>query len=76
MTDEFQDLTAIVTGGSSGINLATARLLAARGADVAVVDLNVAELGDDLFGVNADVTDDAQIRAGSRKRCPTSAPSK
>jgi 2-keto-3-deoxy-L-fuconate dehydrogenase len=54
MTDEFEDLAAIVTGGASGIGLATARLLAARGA---VLDLNVARLDGDLFGVNADVTD-------------------
>ena len=35
---EFDGLTALVTGGASGIGLATARLLAARGARVAIVD--------------------------------------
>ncbi|MET1073731.1 MAG: SDR family NAD(P)-dependent oxidoreductase, partial [Umezawaea sp.] len=34
MTD-FEGLVAVVTGGASGIGLATARLLASRGARVA-----------------------------------------
>ncbi len=38
MTD-FRGLRALVTGGASGIGLATARLLAERGAAVAVLDL-------------------------------------
>jgi NAD(P)-dependent dehydrogenase (short-subunit alcohol dehydrogenase family) len=37
---EFADLAAVVTGGASGIGLATARLLAARGARVAALDRN------------------------------------
>ena len=37
-TAEFAGLAALVTGGASGIGLATARLLAARGARVAAVD--------------------------------------
>jgi NAD(P)-dependent dehydrogenase (short-subunit alcohol dehydrogenase family) len=35
---EFDGLAALVTGGASGIGLATARLLAARGARVAILD--------------------------------------
>lgn len=35
---DFADLTAFVTGAASGIGAATARMLAARGARVAVVD--------------------------------------
>ena len=66
---EFAGLTALVTGGASGIGLATARLLAARGARVAVLDR--VEAGQDLDGppgpaiypVLADVTDDAAVRA-------------
>ena len=38
-SSEFAGLAALVTGGASGIGLATARLLAARGARVAVLDL-------------------------------------
>jgi 2-keto-3-deoxy-L-fuconate dehydrogenase len=62
---EFAGLTALVTGGASGIGLATARLLAARGARVAVLDRAKAEPGpdEDLYPVVADVTDDAAIRA-------------
>jgi 2-keto-3-deoxy-L-fuconate dehydrogenase len=38
---EFDGLTALVTGGASGIGLATARLLAARGARVAILDRTI-----------------------------------
>ena len=71
---EFAGLAAVVTGGASGIGLATARLLAARGARVAVLDRDadalaglrraggagVAGLG--LRGFVADVTDDGAVR--------------
>ncbi len=39
---EFSGLTAVVTGGGSGIGLATARLLAQCGADAAVTADEVA----------------------------------
>jgi NAD(P)-dependent dehydrogenase (short-subunit alcohol dehydrogenase family) len=56
---ELSGLAAVVTGGGSGIGLATARLLAARGAKVAVLDLRP---GDEFTGLSADVTDDASVR--------------
>src|ERR1700756_2619625 len=60
---ELSGLRAVVTGGGSGIGLATARLLAARGAAVAVLDLKPAEeLADEFVGLTADVTDDASVR--------------
>jgi 2-keto-3-deoxy-L-fuconate dehydrogenase len=59
MAGELDGLSAVVTGGGSGIGLATARLLAARGARVAVLDLHP---GDEFAGLRADVTDDASVR--------------
>jgi 2-keto-3-deoxy-L-fuconate dehydrogenase len=61
---DFDGLAAVVTGGASGIGLATARFLAARGARVACLDLRVDGLEEPLHGVVADVTDDAAVRAG------------
>jgi NAD(P)-dependent dehydrogenase (short-subunit alcohol dehydrogenase family) len=57
---ELSGLAAVVTGGGSGIGLATARLLAERGARVAVLDVKP---GDEFPGFTADVTDDAAVRA-------------
>ena len=62
---EFTGLAALVTGGASGIGLATARLLSARGARVAVLDRDQpsGDSGDGLYPVLADVTDDTAVRA-------------
>ena len=55
-------IRALVTGGASGIGLATAQRFLADGAIVAVLDL--AERGPEgMTYVRADVTDDAQVRA-------------
>jgi NAD(P)-dependent dehydrogenase (short-subunit alcohol dehydrogenase family) len=59
---EFDGIRAIVTGGASGIGLAAATLLAARGAAVVCLDLN-ADVPAPLTGIRADVTDDASVRA-------------
>ena len=56
---ELSGFAAVVTGGGSGIGLATARLLADRGAKVAVLDLKP---GDEFIGLTADVRDDAAVR--------------
>ncbi len=61
---EFAGLAALVTGGASGIGLATARLLAARGARVTVLDrVKADEQSAELYPVVADVTDDAAVCA-------------
>lgn len=44
VSDHFNGATAIVTGGSSGIGLATAEILAARGANVVIVARDLARL--------------------------------
>ncbi|MGW0147384.1 SDR family NAD(P)-dependent oxidoreductase [Streptomyces sp. NPDC003333] len=59
---DLAGLTALVTGGASGIGLATARLLAARGARVACLDLQPDGLPDPLIGIRADVADDVGVR--------------
>ncbi|MBO4205200.1 SDR family NAD(P)-dependent oxidoreductase [Micromonospora echinofusca] len=60
---EFDGLTAIVTGGASGIGLATAGLLSERGARVAVLDLHVDGIGPEFLALECDVTDDAGVPA-------------
>ncbi|MFE9750926.1 SDR family NAD(P)-dependent oxidoreductase [Saccharothrix saharensis] len=60
---EFAGLVAVVTGGASGIGLATAHLLASRGARVACLDLVPGGVPDPLIGIQADVSDDVAVRA-------------
>jgi NAD(P)-dependent dehydrogenase (short-subunit alcohol dehydrogenase family) len=65
---DINGVSAIVTGGASGIGAASARQLAARGAKVVVADLQAdrgAELAKSIGGtfVSVDVTDTEQIEA-------------
>jgi hypothetical protein len=61
--NDFAGLVAVVTGGASGIGLATANILSARGAGVAVLDLKTDGVSEPLVGVACDVRDDASVRA-------------
>jgi NAD(P)-dependent dehydrogenase (short-subunit alcohol dehydrogenase family) len=60
---EFDGLVSIVTGGASGIGLATSLALAERGSTVAVLDLTVDDLDERLHGFAADVADRASVDA-------------
>ncbi|MFF9854188.1 SDR family NAD(P)-dependent oxidoreductase [Streptomyces litmocidini] len=64
---DLNGLNALVTGGASGIGLATARLLAGRGARVAVLDLDPADVPASLLAFTADVSDDASVRTAVRE---------
>jgi 2-keto-3-deoxy-L-fuconate dehydrogenase len=66
---ELSGLKAIVTGGASGIGLATATLLAERGAKVAVLDLDPAGLPPHLLAFKADVSVDEQISTAVLAAC-------
>ncbi|MGV9455187.1 SDR family NAD(P)-dependent oxidoreductase [Streptomyces sp. NPDC003635] len=59
---DLAGLKALVTGGASGIGRATAELLAARGARVAVLDLDPSFVDKPLLAYRADVTDDTSVR--------------
>jgi NAD(P)-dependent dehydrogenase (short-subunit alcohol dehydrogenase family) len=67
---ELDGIGALVAGGASGLGAATARELAARGARVAVVDLDgdraealADELGEGSVAKRADVTDESEVEA-------------
>lgn len=66
----IEGISAVVTGGASGLGLGTVKRLAKAGAHVVIADLPAsdgekiaAELGGDVRFVPADVTDEQQFRA-------------
>lgn len=63
MEQEFNGLKALVTGGASGIGAATTEHLLARGATVAVLDLNTDNVPDGALAYICDVSDTASVEA-------------
>ena len=67
---ELKDLSVAVTGGASGLGLATARRVLAAGGTVTLIDLPssngadiATELGDGAIFAPADITDEEQFGA-------------
>ncbi|MFT4288406.1 SDR family NAD(P)-dependent oxidoreductase [Nocardioides sp.] len=64
---KLDSISALVTGGASGLGLATVRRLRAAGARVGIVDLNapseelLAELGEGVVFAQADIADEASV---------------
>ncbi|WP_019200862.1 SDR family NAD(P)-dependent oxidoreductase [Tsukamurella sp. 1534] len=63
MTTEFEGFRAVVTGGGSGIGRRTAEELLARGAAVAVLDLDPSTAPDGAHPIRCDVADDDAVRS-------------
>ena len=69
MVTEFDGLTAIATGGASGIGAAIARVLLDRGTDVAVLNLTPELAIEGVLAAQADVADDAEGEGCSAHGC-------
>jgi NAD(P)-dependent dehydrogenase (short-subunit alcohol dehydrogenase family) len=68
VTDRFDGRFALVTGGASGIGMATARVLAERGATVALLDLDPVDLDRAADEVGAAVTASGDVRDADQVR--------
>jgi len=66
-----EPLRVLITGGSSGIGLATAQRFAAAGARVISLDIAAPPPGSGVPWVEADVADDAQVRAAVERAVTT-----
>src|SRR6201996_5439209 len=69
---QLKDIAVLITGGGSGLGAATARAMAAKGAQGAVLDQskeNAEKVAAEVKGiaVHADVTDEEQVKAGIAK---------
>jgi NAD(P)-dependent dehydrogenase (short-subunit alcohol dehydrogenase family) len=71
---KLENKVAVITGGNSGIGLATAKLFANNGAKVLItgrnkttIDSALAEIGNGAIGVISDITNTGNIDAGYKK---------
>ncbi|RKQ35709.1 3-hydroxyacyl-CoA dehydrogenase [Oceanobacillus halophilus] len=71
---KIEEVSAVVTGGASGLGEATVRNIAAHGGKVTIFDLQeergkqlAEELGEHVFFVRTDVTDGASVEAALEK---------
>jgi NAD(P)-dependent dehydrogenase (short-subunit alcohol dehydrogenase family) len=76
---DLNGVSAVVSGGASGLGAATARALAADGAKVVIADLNEDKgksLADEIGGVfvKTDVGDEGQVQAAVQAAVDTGAP--
>ncbi|MBM4370780.1 MAG: SDR family NAD(P)-dependent oxidoreductase, partial [Deltaproteobacteria bacterium] len=67
---EIRGRVAVITGGAQGIGLAVAKMLAAAGARVAIMDVNPgafdaakAEIGGEVLALQCNVADEASVVA-------------
>lgn len=70
---DFKDKVAVITGGASGIGLATARALAGQGAKLVLADIEAPRLADaaealrdegaEVLAVETDVSDKRAVDA-------------
>jgi NAD(P)-dependent dehydrogenase (short-subunit alcohol dehydrogenase family) len=61
--NDYDGLVAVVTGGASGIGASVVRLLASRGAQVAVLDRDAADPAYAALSIRCDLTDSTAVDA-------------
>jgi len=71
---DFARQVVVVTGGASGIGLATAQAFKTQGAEVAILDMNSSVVSKAAkqfngFGIACDVTDHQQLRSAFNEIC-------
>lgn len=75
---DIENKVAVITGGASGLGLATAEEMVIRGAKIVIFDLNEEQgqaicekFGDNAIFANVDVSDENSVKAGIAKAVDT-----